>query len=217
MFKDFVNLIYPIQCAGCSSPLVQSEKAICSGCWMELKDFDQNDQSESLYHSYIQDHYFVYRFLKNDVIQQILHQIKYNGNKTAAFVLGVELGNLIKKKQKADEDCILVPVPVSIKKRRKRGYNQSEVIADGISSVTNYSINNQLLIRKNSLKTQTTSNVIERWDNIENEYRPNSRLSHKSNIIIVDDVVTTGATLYHCIQALKGQYDKVYAAAIAAV
>ena len=115
----------------CSSPLVQSEKAICSGCWMELKNFDQHDQSKFLYHSSIQYHYFSYRFIKNDVIQQILHQIKYNGNKTAAFVLGVQLGNLIKKEHKADEDCILVPVPVSLKKRRKRGYNQAEIIAEG--------------------------------------------------------------------------------------
>ena len=58
MFKDFVNLIYPLQCAGCNSPLVQSEKAICSGCWMELKNFDQHDQSKFLYHSSIQYHYF---------------------------------------------------------------------------------------------------------------------------------------------------------------
>ena len=217
MFKDFVNLIYPLQCAGCSSPLVQSEKAICSGCWMELKNFDQYDQSKFLYHSSIQYHYFSYRFIKNDVIQQILHQIKYNGNKTAAFVLGVQLGNLIKKEHKADEDCILVPVPVSVKKRRKRGYNQAEIIAEGISSVTNYTINNQLLIRKNSLKTQTMSTVFERWENIENEYQLNSQLKQQSNIIIVDDVVTTGATLYHCIQALKGQYENLYAAAVAAV
>ena len=217
MFKDFVNLIYPSLCAGCSSPLVQSEKAICSGCWMELKNFDQHDQRKFLYHSSIQYHYFCYRFVKNDVIQQILHQIKYNGNKTAAFVLGIELGNLIKKKHKIDEDCILVPVRVSIKKRRKRGYNQAEIIAEGISSVTNYTINNQLLIRKNSLKTQTMSTVFERWENIVSEYQPNSRLSQKSNIIVVDDVVTTGATIYHCIQALKGQYGKLYAAAVAAV
>ena len=217
MFKDFVNLIYPSLCAGCSSPLVQSEKAICSGCWMELKNFDQHDQRKFLYHSSIQYHYFSYRFVKNDVIQQILHPIKYNGNKTAAFVLGIELGNLIKKKHKVDEDCILVPVPVSIKKRRKRGYNQAEIIAEGISSVTNYTINNQLLIRKNSLKTQTMSTVFERWENIVSEYQPNSRLSQKSNIIVVDDVVTTGATIYHCIQALKGQYGKLYAAAVAAV
>lgn len=217
MFKDFVNLIYPLQCAGCSSPLVQSEKAICSGCWMELKNFDQHDQSKFLYHSSIQYHYFGYRFIKNDVIQQILHQIKYNGNKTAAFVLGVQLGNLIKKEHKADEDCILVPVPVSLKKRRKRGYNQAEIIAEGISSVTNYTINNQLLFRKNSLKTQTMSTVFERWENIENEYQLNSQLKQQSNIIIVDDVVTTGATLYHCIQALKGQYENLYAAAVAAV
>ena len=106
MFKDFLNLIYPLQCAGCSSPLVQSEKAICSGCWMDLKNFDLYDQSKFLYHSSIQYHYFSYRFIKNSVIQQILHQIKYNGNKTAAFILGVELGNLIKNKHKVGEDCI---------------------------------------------------------------------------------------------------------------
>ena len=217
MFKDFLNLIYPLQCAGCSSPLVQSEKAICSGCWMELINFDLHDQSKFLYHSSIQYHYFSYHFIKNSVIQQILHQIKYNGNKTAAFVLGVELGNLIKKQHKVDEDCILVPVPASIKKRRKRGYNQTEIIAEGISSVTNYNINNQLLKRKNSSKTQTMSTVFERWQNIENEYQLNSRLSQKSNIIIVDDVVTTGSTLYHCIQSLEGQYGNLYVAAVAAV
>ena len=61
------------------------------------------------------------------------------------------------------------------------------------------------------------STVFERWQNIENEYQLNSRLSQKSNIIIVDDVVTTGSTLYHCIQSLEGQYENLYVAAVAAV
>ena len=83
--------------------------------------------------------------------------------------------------------------------------------------MTNYNIKNQLLKRKNSSKTQTMSTVFERWQNIENEYQLNSRLSQKSNIIIVDDVVTTGSTLYHYIQSLEGQYGNLYVAAVAAV
>lgn len=216
MFKDFINLIYPSQCAGCGSPLVQSEKAICSGCWMELKSCDLKDQTQFLYHSNIQYHYFAYRYIKNDVIQKILHQIKYKGNKDAAFLLGVELGFLIMERSQQEKNCILVPVPISKKKIRKRGYNQSEIIAEGISSITKLPVNNQLLMRINSLKTQTHSMQYERWENMKNEYLLKSSLSNKSNIIIVDDVVTTGATIHHCIEALEGQYENLYIAAIAA-
>ena len=216
MFKDLISLIYPQQCAGCGQALVQTEKGICVGCWMELKKFKHIHLNPLQIHAKVKHQFLTYFFIKNDVIQHILHQIKYHGNKDAAFVLGNEIGLLILQKQNLLDIDLIVPVPISKKKLKLRGYNQSEEVAKGIAHIIKKPINTTLLKRAKSMTTQTKSSRFERWENMKNEYHLNKKLSKKASLLLVDDVITTGATIHSCVETLKNQFSYIHIAAVAA-
>ena len=216
MFKDLISLIYPQQCAGCGQTLVQTEKGICVGCWMELKKFKHIHINPLQIHAKVKNQFLTYFFIKNDVIQHILHQIKYHGNKDAAFVLGNEIGLLILKQEKISDIDLIVPVPISKKKLKLRGFNQSEEVANGIADIIKKPINTTLLMRAKSMTTQTKSGRFERWENMKNEYHLNKKLTKKANLLLVDDVITTGATIHNCIEALDNQFSQIHIAAVAA-
>jgi ComF family protein len=131
--------------------------------------------------------------------------MKYNGNKDTAFVLGVELGFLINKicKSKNQDFDFIVPVPVSEIKKQSRGYNQCEYIANGISQVIKIPVLNNHLKRRNNLKSQVNKSLYKSWSNVENQYFMTKYISETNKILLVDDVVTTGATINSCIKALQ--------------
>jgi ComF family protein len=131
--------------------------------------------------------------------------MKYNGNKDTAFVLGVELGLLINNfcKSKNQDFDFIVPVPVSKIKKQSRGYNQCEYIANGISQVIKIPVLNNHLKRRNNLKSQVNKSRYKRWSNVENQYFISRNISEANKILLVDVIVTTGATINSCIQALQ--------------
>ena len=111
---------------------------------------------------------------------------------------------------------LIVPVPISKKKLKLRGYNQSEEVAKGIAHIIKKPINTTLLTRAKSMTTQTKSSRFERWENMKNEYHLNKKLYKKASLLLVDDVITTGATIHSCIEALENQFSHIHIAAVAA-
>ena len=124
MIKEFIQLIYPDYCSGCNQQLQFSEKGICSSCLVEVRNYSSLRTLALFGRNIVKKEIFVFKNFKNPLIQNIICDIKYNGNKSTAYVLGVELGFLIKKSMKVLDFDIIIPVPVSKLKMQQRGFNQ---------------------------------------------------------------------------------------------
>jgi ComF family protein len=130
-----------------------------------------------------------------------LHECKYAGNKELLFQLGKMMGEHLKNQDRFDIDA-LVPLPLHRHKEKKRGYNQALILCEGMAEVLNLPIKNDLVIRNNSTDTQTKKDRINRWSNMEGKFSLKEKSSIGSHLLLVDDVITTGATLEACGQSL---------------
>lgn len=208
MLSDFISLIFPQNCSGCNSLLIHSEKGICTSCFIELDRYSRKTSKVTFVfgRKEVADFITAFDLIKNSILQNIFHKIKYNNDSESANILGVELGKRLKKFNIKDKvDCI-VPVPVSKKKLKLRKFNQSEEIAKGINQVLDISIESNWLLRRNNLKSQTFSNRFKRSQNVKEEYYINKKktLIHK-RLLILDDIVTTGSTIDSCLEAIKNE------------
>ena len=137
-----------------------------------------------------------YFFSKTGKVQHLLHQLKYQGNKDAGYFLGQQLGESIKNAELFQGIDYLVPIPLHPKKEHLRGYNQSFVIAQGIEEKTKIAIARDCLVRKVFTSTQTKKSREERWDNVKDIFEIQNKDKYKGkHLLLIDDVLTTGATL----------------------
>ena len=137
------------------------------------------------------------------ITRQLIHHIKYHGGKQCGFTLGKIYANELLHSGFFDDINALVPVPLHPEKLRRRGYNQSEWIARGIEQVTGIEVYTEWLYHSQNTKSQTGKNIYERWLDTRTAYETDSELDlSDKHILLVDDVVTTGATLLACAQAL---------------
>lgn len=206
---DFINLLFPDLCSGCSRSLFQGEKYICTACLYDLPFTDFH-----LYADHPAARLFWGRipcdsvtallyFRKGNSVQQLIHNLKYKGQTELGFTLGKMLGERIKLSVTCQNTELIIPVPLHPKKQRSRGYNQSECIANGIAAVLGIPVNTTQLIRKLNTGTQTQKTRYNRFENMQDVFAVNNPgfLAGKS-ILLVDDVITTGSTLESCAQIL---------------
>ena len=142
-------------------------------------------------------------FTAGSTIQQLLHQLKYQGNQEAGYFLGGMMGSALHASDRFAGVDMLLPLPLFAARQKKRGYNQAAVLCNGIASITGWPVNTTAITRQQATETQTHKSRVERWMNMEDKFE----LSDKNtiagkHILLVDDVVTTGATLEACGQAL---------------
>jgi len=178
--------------------LSSSEKHICLSCELDLPVTDdfkimKNELTEKF--AFIHNLKFAASYLyfkKNSSAQSILHNIKYTGKPDLSIFFGIKLGKeLIKLHFKFD---VIIPVPLHPSRLRSRGYNQSEGLAIGISEITDIPIDSSLVQRIRKTTSQTQKSKMSRWKGIQNIYSTNYDFSGMS-VLIVDDVITTGATV----------------------
>jgi ComF family protein len=203
LIKELIQLIYPDYCSGCNQQLQFSEKGICSSCLVEVRNFSHFEMRKTFGRNFVNEEMYVFKNFKNPLIQKMIYEIKYNGNKATAYVLGLELGYLIKKYSKVLDFDIIIPVPVSKLKQQQRGFNQCDLIAEGISKIIKSPVDSNCLIRKNNLNSQVKSSRYQRWLNVDNEYKLIKELDYNTKILLIDDVVTTGATINSCLEAMN--------------
>lgn len=202
LLKHLINLIYPQVCPACGNLLTNSEETVCLTCrYLLPKTHYENNLENPLAQSFWGQVNFQavtaeYFFSKTGNVQHLLHQLKYQGNKEAGIFLGQQLGESIKNAKLFQDIDYLVPIPLHPKKEFMRGYNQSFVIAQGVEDRTNIPIARDCLYRKVFTSTQTKKSREERWDNVKDIFDiKDYKILENKHILLIDDVLTTGATL----------------------
>ena len=210
LLEDIVGLVLPRRCGGCDRPLMRAEERLCLHCLHDLPRTRSHDDPanrvEQLFWGKVELHAasaFLF-FSRSGRVQHMLHQLKYKGDRD----LGLQLGRLMAMDLMASERFLdvdmLVPVPLHPRKERMRGYNQSRVLVDGMCEAWKLEAPKGVLLRAKKTPTQTRKGRLERWRNVGDAFRVADEKSIEGkHLLLVDDVITTGATLEACAKALQ--------------
>lgn len=222
--RDSLALLFPELCIGCKQVLVYQENHLCTICLYNLPKTNFHLDPNNLAAKQLMGRIpvsnissFLY-FSHGSIVQRIIHNIKYANGFTAAEWLGELYGQHLAnstafcnelsdplKKPPIFSDCqVIVAVPLHKRRLRSRGYNQSDYLAAGLSKSLGIevSLNNLIRVVNNESQTKSTTRL-ERFENIEGVFQVNQpQLLENKHILLVDDVLTTGATLEACAIAL---------------
>lgn len=202
-------MIYPQTCAACGENLLLQEHVICSSCLYGMPKtrfhLDPDNPVSMVFWGRvkIENATSFFHFNKGSKYQTLIHRLKYKGQQEVGEFLGKKLAAEALVSSSFREAEVVIPVPLHPKKQKKRGYNQSECIAKGIAEVMKIDLDCSSLTRSINTDTQTRKTRTERWENMKASFRINNSESLKGkHILLVDDVVTTGATLEACAACL---------------
>jgi ComF family protein len=203
------HLLYPHFCSGCGVDFISSKEFLCAKCnsSLPLTQFSHIpfNPIEKIFIGRVPVHAAgsMYYFTKSSLLQHLLVQLKYNNNKEAGFFLGRQLGYLLKETQRFNSiDCV-IPLPLHPKKQYQRGYNQVDLIGDGITSIWQKPLFKTAISRIIFTKTQTHESRISRWENMEGIFKvEDTALLKGKHVLLIDDVITTGASLESCGSAI---------------
>lgn len=204
-FRHFIDLLYPQVCEACERPLAEGEQILCTYCRYEmpLTNFwkSTDNPAAKLFWGKVeleQAASFFY-YAKDSRYRQLMHKLKYKGRKEIGVYLGKLYGSYLADSPLYNTVDVVVPLPLHAKRLAKRGYNQSEKIAEGISTAIQKPILLDAMQRNVYTETQTNKNRMERWKNVENVFSVTKpELLANKHILLVDDILTTGATLEVC-------------------
>jgi ComF family protein len=205
---DFVSLLYPRYCFACREGLVKGEETICSKCMLELPRTHYHlDSDNALFRRLngripLTSAFAFFLFRKGGNVQHLLHALKYNNHPEIGETIGEAYGQELQQAGYDQKFNLIVPVPLHASRKRKRGYNQSEKFASGLSKSLNTPFSDALL-RTTKTETQTRKTKLKRWQNVSEVFRvrePDQIINQ--DILLVDDVITTGATIEACAQVL---------------
>lgn len=205
ILSDTIHLFYPHVCTGCGSDLLDEGNLLCIKCIANLPETNfakhANNPVEKIFWGRLQliAAHSEFYFSKNSLIQQLIHQFKYKGNTDIGFYMGELMGKSLRASNRFDTVDVLIPLPLYRDKERKRGYNQAAIICNGMSAVMNIPVIKNNVVRQRYTDTQTKKHRTERWENVAGSFiiTDTNQLAGK-HILLVDDVVTTGATLEAC-------------------
>jgi len=220
----FFAFLFPPSCLACLSPLSNNSSSLCLACTRCLRRVDKHDAvfqrtllaltSDGSLDGMVAPFYFE----KEGPLQQLIHKLKYGGMTRIGVLVGEEIAAGIAG-HRGDGNAVIVPVPLHRAKRRERGYNQSYFIGRGISRELGVPVREWALRREIYTRSQTTLDIIERAKNVEGAFRVPSRsvdALRGKTVLLVDDVITTGATIRACAAALReANVERIIACAAA--
>lgn len=208
-FNDLIKLLFPNICQACGDALHKQEDVICFSCLYKLPKtgfhlHDENPVSRVFWGRVDLNAASSFLFFsKGGKVQHLIHSLKYKGNQETGVYLGNLFGTDLQKSELFKNVDLVIPVPLHPKKQHKRGFNQSVSIAKGIGKAMKIPVITDKLIRIIHTSTQTKKSRDSRWDNVKNAFKvlEASSLENK-HVLLVDDVLTTGATLESCARCL---------------
>ncbi|WP_234736267.1 ComF family protein [Tellurirhabdus bombi] len=210
VWQHFLDLLFPQLCLLCKDGLQAGEPLVCTNCRLSLPETGEHRQAINskltLFAGKVPIQ-FVYSFLfftKKGKVQQLIHALKYRGEKEVGLLMGNWYGHQLREARMLQHDIdLIIGVPLHPTRLRQRGYNQSDWFAKGLSEMLGISWSYNTLIRNRYTLSQTGMNRISRWENVSQVFsvKDKARVQNK-RILLVDDVLTTGATLEACATAL---------------
>ena len=213
LVSAFMDLLYPPTCAGCDSIDIDEHNIFCLSCAADLPflshDRTAKDKARLIFQGRVDVEHVIslFHFHKKEKIQKAIYRFKYGSQPQIAEKLGEMLGDHI-----ADSPYFfdyLIPVPLHWTKRNKRGYNQCEYVSNGVAQVLQRPILHALR-RAKMKKSQTYKSRLFRIDNVQHIFEAKEVVDlNDKHILLIDDVLTTGATFEACIQALQKRYPRV--------
>lgn len=210
MLKNLLKLIFPSICYGCEKLLLENENVVCTTCRHELPltknhSFSTNEITNKFYG--ITELSFgasMLYFTKKGIVQKLIHNLKYKNKQEIGNFLGKWYAEDLKKIQEKEKFDLIIPVPLHPKKRKQRGYNQIDTFCIEVSNELKIPFITNLLIRTKYNVTQTIKNKNERQLDKEEIFEIQDFESYKGkHLLLIDDVITTGATLERCSLALN--------------
>lgn len=210
MFHDLISLFYPRLCQICDSSLVKRETVICLNCIHQLPvtNFLTNNDNPVKKVFYgrvdIENATSLLHFKKKGAVQKLIHQLKYKGQEEIGIYLGKWMGEELRRSQYFKDIDLVIPVPLHKIKLRNRGYNQVEKFGREIAKALEIPYNDNVLLKRSTSTTQTIKARLSRWGDIEETFVLNSpETICEKHILLLDDLITTGATLEACCNVLK--------------
>lgn len=209
MFESIINLFFPKVCSGCSSFLVANENVICTVCRHDIPLTNhhlnpENDAFKKFYGRIPVIHTSaLFYFHKKGIVQELIHNLKYKGHEEIGTILGEWYAEDLKNIELLESVDEIIPVPLHPKKLKERGYNQVTAFGTALSTNLNLDYNDSLLIRNVYSKTQSKKTLLGRTEGIETIFDVSfTEKNHNKHFLLIDDVITTGATLEACSRAL---------------
>jgi ComF family protein len=209
-FRSFFNLFFPRCCIVCDGFLAETEAFLCVKCNMDIPRTNFHLQQERIMERLFQEQFLLVRatsfffYTRGSRFNEILYQLKYKGNKELGGVMGRYMATELLPSGFFDGMDMFIPIPLHPKKMKLRGYNQSEQIAQGLSHITGIPVITSHSERGKNTDTQTRKSAIGRQENIQGVFRLHDpSFFTMKHVLIVDDVLTTGATIAEFISAFQ--------------
>lgn len=212
--RDLAALFLPRRCAGCDTGLMRFETGLCLACLEDLPRArfhdDAQNRVEQLFWGKVQlqaaSSFLL--FTPGGMVQHMLHRLKYANDREIGLLLGRYMAEELMTSKRFSDVDLLLPVPLHPSKKRKRGYNQCDVLVEGMRQVWTLPYTKQELMRVISTPSQTRKGRLDRWRNVGQAFQVQDPEGMRGkHVLLVDDVVTTGATLEGCIKALEAVPD----------
>jgi len=223
LWDDFISLLFPRLCYACGNHLLRNENLICTECYVLIPrtnyhKINENPVEQLFWGRCVIEKAAAFSFYnKGSRIRNLIHNLKYNGIEEIGYEIGRIYGLSLRDSGFTDDIDLVIPVPLHPSKKRKRGYNQSDTISEGIAGAAGLNVNKNSLVRSMVSPTQTRRSRYERWTNVEGIFKvvePEKLIGQ--HILLVDDVITTGSTIESCAnELLKVEGVKVSAVALA--
>jgi len=209
IWAGFAHLLYPELCVACGGDLPSANSCFCLRCRSKLAPADMHRVQENEFvdrlwgRLQLESGAAAYYFTRNSPIRMAVHHLKYENKPDIGLMLGRAFGRQLRESAWFQSVELIIPVPLHPKKERLRGYNQSGVFAQGISEAMERPVSSKILFRKSYTETQTNKKRMERFQNVGEVFAVEKPQSIEGkHLLLVDDVLTTGATLEVCGQAL---------------
>tara|TARA_R110002124_G_scaffold145623_3_gene310896 strand:+ start:10039 stop:10719 length:681 start_codon:yes stop_codon:yes gene_type:complete len=207
--KNLLNLFFPKVCEACNIALIDNELVICTNCRHQLPvtnfHFEASETVKKIVYGRVklENATALLHFSKKGIVQQLLHNLKYRGHEEISDFFGKWLGAELSEMKVFKDVDVVIPVPLYKTKLRKRGYNQVAKFGKEIAKALSADYNDTVLVKTKATKTQVSKGRLMRWNDDGALFNISDTVSLKGkHVLLVDDIITTGATVEACASVL---------------